>query len=185
MAKIYTKTGDKGLTSLVAGSRIGKAHVRIEAYGNVDELNAHIGLIADFDSKADWNTLLHEIQEELFVVGSQLANNDEKMLKHLPKLSPILIEKIESQIDIYTEKLPKLTHFILPGGSVLISQTHLARTVCRRTEREVIKLSEIESIDSQIIIFLNRLSDYLFVLSRYIAFENNIPEKIWISSSKA
>jgi cob(I)alamin adenosyltransferase len=179
MAKIYTKTGDKGSTSLVAGTRISKSHVRIEAYGSVDELNAHIGMLADLEPISPWNDLLHEIQEELFVVGSLLANDDENMIKHLPKLSETLIEKIENQIDSYTSELHKLTHFILPGGSVLISQAHIARTVCRRAEREVIKLAEFEKIEDENIVFLNRLSDFLFVLGRYIGFTQKIPEKIW------
>ena len=179
MAKIYSKTGDKGSTSLVAGRRLSKAHIRIAAYGSVDELNAHIGLLTDLDKNGDWNAFLHSVQNELFVVGSQLANDDEKMKEHLPNLSPTMIADLEREIDKYTAILPELKHFILPGGHQAVSQAHVARTVCRRAEREIIKLSETEEIDNQIIIILNRLSDYLFVLSRFIAFVNKIPEKIW------
>jgi cob(I)alamin adenosyltransferase len=182
MAKIYTKTGDKGSTSLVAGTRLSKAHIRIEAYGSVDELNAQIGLLADVGKNDKWNVVLNKIQNELFVLGSQLANDDEEMKKHLPSQSPDLIKLLENEIDDYTKILPELKHFILPGGSIAVSQAHVARTVCRRAEREVIKLSESENIDSQIIVFLNRLSDYLFVLSRFIAFENQVPEKQWLGS---
>ncbi len=179
MAKIYSKTGDKGSTSLVAGTRISKAHIRISAYGSVDELNAHIGLLMDFEANAEWNSFLQKIQNELFVVGSQLANDAEDMKKHLPDLDASLILSLENEMDRYTAELPELKHFILPGGHMLVSQAHVARTVCRRAEREVIKLSENDAIDSQIIVFLNRLSDYLFVLSRFMAHTHKIPEKTW------
>jgi cob(I)alamin adenosyltransferase len=184
MAKIYTKTGDKGSTSLVAGTRISKAHIRIEAYGCVDELNAHIGLLADLGKDSEWNSVLNQIQNELFVVGSQLANDSEDMKKHLPPLNLDIIGNLENEIDVYTKILPELKHFILPGGAVIVSQAHLARTVCRRAEREVIKLSEQETIDPDLIVFLNRLSDYLFVLSRFIAHENKVSEKTWLGSNK-
>jgi cob(I)alamin adenosyltransferase len=184
MAKIYTKTGDKGSTSLVAGTRLSKAHIRIEAYGCVDELNAHIGLLADLAIDSDWKVVLNQIQNELFVLGSHLANDSDEMKKHLPALNEKLVGTLENEIDKYTKILPALKHFILPGGLNIVSQAHISRTVCRRAEREVIKLSETESIDNKIIVMLNRLSDYLFVLSRFIAFENNVPEKIWIGSNK-
>jgi cob(I)alamin adenosyltransferase len=184
MAKIYTKTGDQGSTSLVAGTRLSKAHIRIEAYGSVDELNAHIGLLADMGSESVWKLILNDIQHELFVLGSQLANDAEEMKKHLPSLNQEIVGTLENEIDKYTKILPELKHFILPGGMLAVSQAHICRTVCRRAEREVIKLSETESVDLQIIVFLNRLSDYLFVLSRFIAFENNVPEKIWLGSTK-
>ncbi len=179
MAKIYSKTGDKGSTSLVAGTRISKANIRISAYGSVDELNANIGLLMDMEAKGVWNTFLYKVQNELFVVGSQLANDSEDMKKHLPDLDGSLILALETEIDAYTAELPELKHFILPGGHIQVSQAHVARTVCRRAEREVIKLSENETIDEQIIVFLNRLSDYLFVLSRYIAHVHNVSEKTW------
>jgi cob(I)alamin adenosyltransferase len=179
MAKIYTKTGDKGSTSLLGGTRVDKNHARIDAYGTVDELNAHVGLLIDHAPKGEWCELLEKIQRELFVLGSHLANESPEMEKHLPKVDVNLCTELEKTIDKYTAVLPELKHFILPGGHVLVSQTHICRTVCRRAEREAVSLSNIETVSKDIIVLLNRLSDFFFVLGRYVGLKNNVPEKIW------
>jgi len=177
--KIYTKTGDAGETSLIGGSRVPKYHPRIEAYGTMDELNAYIGLIRDYltDEKTK-NTLLR-IEEILFAGEAMLA--DEKNIK-ATQLSPITEQDIlllEHEIDIMNDSLPELHSFIFPGGHFIVSFCHIARCVCRRAERVVIKLSIDFEVDKNIIKFLNRLSDYLFVLSRKIAHELGISEILW------
>ena len=178
--KIYTKTGDSGLTSLIGGTRVPKHHLRIEAYGTVDELNSHIGLIRDQITSANEIFVLKEIQDRLFTIGSVLAADPEKSKMKLPDLHLSDIELLEKEMDQMTEFLPPLKHFILPGGDVLISNCHIARCVCRRAERIVVHLSEESIVADKLIIYLNRLSDYLFTLSRKIAFDLNKSENIWI-----
>jgi len=178
--KIYTKTGDKGHTSLIGGKRIPKNHIRIEAYGTVDELNSYIGLIRDQTSSISDNLILKEIQDRLFTIGAVLAADPEKVNQKLPDLLNSDIEVLETEIDMINEYLPALKHFILPGGDVLISHCHIARCVCRRAERAVVRLAADSMVDEKVIIYLNRLSDYLFILSRKIAFELKIVENIWI-----
>ena len=185
--KIYTKTGDKGSTSLIGGSRVLKNDVQIEAYGTVDELNANIGLLSDLCNKDGYsvtNVPLLKIQNELFVIGSHLAVGLGKSSDNLPKLKQGSIDYLESLIDKYNLDLSPMTHFILPGGHHLISQAHVARTVCRRAERRVVALKnekiDLSSIDL-IVIYLNRLSDFLFVLARKIAHDKNIDEIKWKS----
>ena len=179
--KIYTKTGDDGTTGLVGGNRVKKSDLRLDAYGTVDELNAYIGLIRSMISDPLIQDLLFEVQNKLFVIGSKLAS-DEKGLKLTGKLdcSGTAISNLEKAIDKFEEELPALQNFILPGGSQLVSFCHVARTVCRRAERRVVQLAEIVQIEDLIVQYLNRLSDYLFVLSRKVAKDQGVEETKWI-----
>jgi cob(I)alamin adenosyltransferase len=177
--KIYTKTGDKGLTSLIGGSRVPKNHIRIEAYGTVDELNSWIGLIADQVSHQDTVFALREIQDRLFTIGSNLASEPDKSKMKIPDLLENDVEFLEKQIDSMNEVLPEMRFFILPGGHVTVSNCHIARCVCRRAERHVIHLNENEFVQETIIKYLNRLSDYLFVLARFIGHQMNVNEIAW------
>jgi cob(I)alamin adenosyltransferase len=177
--KIYTKTGDKGQTSLIGGTRVPKHHIRIESYGTVDELNSWIGLINDQDIPVATKTILSEIQDRLFTIGSSLASDPEKSKMKIPDLHQTDIELLENEIDKMNEVLPEMRNFILPGGHTTISYCHLARCVCRRAERNVIHLHESEYVNEMVIVYLNRLSDYLFVLARYIAHQLNVNEIAW------
>ena len=177
--KIYTKTGDQGETSLIGGTRVPKYHLRIEAYGTVDELNSWIGLIRDQQMPASKVDLLLEIQDRLFTIGSLLASDPDKSKMKLPMLGQQDIDLLEQEMDKMEENLPPLKSFILPGGHSTVSYIHIARCVCRRTERLVVHLSEDNLIDSKISIYLNRLSDFLFMLSRFIAKELNATESPW------
>ncbi len=177
--KIYTKTGDKGQTSLFGGLRLPKHHIRIEAYGTVDELNAHIGLVRDSTNNERHRAVLKIVQDRLFTLGSNLASDPSKENKILPDLYPADIVLLEQEIDAMTESLPPLRHFILPGGALSVSFCHVARCVCRRAERLVVALSESEPVEAIIIEYLNRLSDYLFVLCRSFAKEQNVEEVTW------
>jgi len=178
--KIYTKTGDKGQTSLIGGTRVPKHHLRIESYGTVDELNSYIGLIRDQQVSEYQQNLLKEIQDRLFTIGSALASDPEKSKMKIPDLHQKDIELLEKEIDTMTAELPELRHFILPGGSNAVSFCHLARCVCRRAERICVHLSEDSFVDEKVMVYLNRLSDYLFVLSRKLCFDNQIEENKWI-----
>ena len=177
--KIYTKTGDKGQTSLIGGTRVPKHHIRIESYGTVDELNSWIGLINDQDIAQESKTILSEIQDRLFTIGSSLASDPEKSKMKIPDLHQSDIELLENQIDKMNEVLPEMRNFILPGGHTTISYCHLARCVCRRAERNVIHLHETEYVNEIVIVYLNRLSDYLFVLARFVAHQMNVNEIAW------
>ncbi|MDT8410996.1 MAG: cob(I)yrinic acid a,c-diamide adenosyltransferase [Vicingaceae bacterium] len=178
--KIYTKTGDRGETSLFGGERVPKYHYRIEAYGTVDELNSTIGLVRDQAiDKATFNILL-EVQDRLFTLGSNLATDPSNKKVKTPQLNKSDIELLEKEIDKMNETLPEMRSFVLPGGHPTVSYCHIARCVCRRAERLVVFLSEKEPINEDIIIYLNRLSDYLFVLSRKLTQDfkaNEIPWK--------
>lgn len=178
--KIYTKTGDKGYTSLIGGTRVPKHHLRIESYGTVDELNSYIGLIRDQDIAAHDKQVLKEIQDRLFTIGSSLASDPEKSKMVIPDLHEADIDLLEKEMDAMNEKLPELRHFILPGGNNAISFCHIARCVCRRAERLSVHLSEESQVDIKVNIYLNRLSDYLFVLARKIGDNDHIPENQWI-----
>ena len=178
--KIYTKTGDKGYTSLIGGTRVPKHHLRIESYGTVDELNSYIGLIRDQDIDVHDKQVLKEIQDRLFTIGSSLASDPERSKMIIPDLKDSDIELLEKEIDAMNEKLPELRHFILPGGNNAISFCHIARCVCRRAERLAVNLSAESTVEEKVTIYLNRLSDYLFVLARKIGNEQNIPENQWI-----
>jgi cob(I)alamin adenosyltransferase len=178
--KIYTKTGDKGYTSLIGGTRVPKHHLRIESYGTVDELNSYIGLIRDQDISDYDKDLLKQIQDRLFTIGSSLAADPEKSRMVIPDLHPADIELLEKEMDRMNETLPELRHFILPGGSNAISYCHIARCVCRRAERLSVHLAEESTVDEKVNIYLNRLSDYLFTLARMIGHQNKVPENQWI-----
>ncbi len=177
--KIYTKKGDQGSTSLIGGDRVLKSHVRIEAYGTIDELNSHIGILRSFVNDDINPFILKELQDRLFTIGSILASApDSKMV--VPDLHTTDTEMLEQAIDKMNEELPVLRTFILPAGSMHIAQCHVVRCVCRRAERLVVNLNEMEPIDELILQYLNRLSDYLFVLARYIAFTHKIEEVSWL-----
>ncbi|GAB4327026.1 MAG: cob(I)yrinic acid a,c-diamide adenosyltransferase [Flammeovirgaceae bacterium] len=179
--KIYTKTGDKGETSLFGGKRVKKSHPRIEAYGTVDELNSLIGLLRDQEVNHKRKDLLKEIQDRLFTIGATLASDPDKNNLKVPDLQTNDVEILEKEMDRMDEKLTPLRNFILPGGHTSISFAHLARTVCRRAERNCIRLSEDEFVPEIVIQYLNRLSDYLFVLARMMAKELGVEEITWNS----
>ncbi|NHA03887.1 cob(I)yrinic acid a,c-diamide adenosyltransferase [Mucilaginibacter sp. HC2] len=178
--KIYTKTGDKGFTSLIGGTRVAKHHIRIESYGTVDELNSYIGLIRDQDITDHDKDILKQIQDRLFTIGSSLAADPERSKMVIPDLHMTDVELLEQEMDAMNEKLPELRHFILPGGNNTISFCHIARCICRRAERITVHLAEESPVDEKVNIYLNRLSDYLFTLARKIANELKIPENQWI-----
>jgi len=178
--KIYTKTGDKGHTSLIGGTRVPKHHLRIESYGTVDELNSYIGLIRDQDIAAKHKVVLKEVQDRLFTIGASMASDPEKSKMKIPDLHNSDIELLEQEIDRMDGELPALRHFILPGGSNAISFCHIARCVCRRAERLAVHLSEDSFVEEKVVIYLNRLSDYLFTLARKIGQEQQIAENEWI-----
>jgi cob(I)alamin adenosyltransferase len=179
--KIYTKTGDLGKTSLLGGTKVAKSHIRIESYGTIDELNSHIGLIRDLINDELTLIVLEEIQDRLFTIGSSLAcDPDREPRMKIPDLRESDIVLLEKEIDRMNEVLPVMKHFILPGGHITISSIHISRCVCRRAERICVNMRENEVfIDPLIIKYLNRLSDYLFVLARYTGHLLNIPEVPW------
>lgn len=178
--KIYTKTGDKGSTSLVGGTRISKGELKIEAYGSVDELNAWMGVLSDFAVNFHRKDLLKEIQDRLFTIGADLASESEIVKqKKVPDLLETDIELLEKEMDAMNEEVPPLRAFVLPGGDLAISYCHVARTVCRRAERLVVRLSETDDVNPLVIKYLNRLSDYLFVLSRMNTHELGVEEVTW------
>ena len=179
--KIYTKTGDKGATSLIGGTKVPKNDIRIETYGTVDELNSWIGLINDQLNIPEFKNELRAIQDRLFTIGSALACDAEKETKmKLPDLQPADIQFLETKIDEMTAQLPPMKSFILPGGHVTVSSIHICRTVCRRAERLAVAMQQNELfIDTQIIQYLNRLSDYLFTLARYAGQKLGAEEIPW------
>lgn len=177
--KIYTKTGDEGLTSLIGGTRVPKYDLRIESYGTVDELNSYIGMIRDHDIDATQKDVLKEIQDRLFTIGAALASDPEKSKMKIPDLHLSDITFLENQIDEMNLVLPELKHFILPGGSPVVSFCHVSRCVCRRAERIIVHLKSESFVDEKVVVYLNRLSDYLFVLSRKFCFDRNVPENQW------
>lgn len=176
--KIYTKTGDSGETSLADGKRVPKYHIRLEAYGTIDELNAHIGLLRSVEMEKYSVETLNCVQNQLFSIGALLATENNS-ISNIPPVNQSDIELLEKEIDRLTEKLPPLRSFILPGGSLLVSYCHIARTICRRTERICYKLNSETKIDTNILVYLNRLSDYLFTLSRRITADSGIKEQKW------
>lgn len=178
--KIYTKTGDKGETSLIGGTRVPKFHLRIECYGTVDELNSYIGLIQCQDIDPHAKQLLKEIQDRLFTIGSSLAADPKKSRMKIPDLHAEDITLLEQEMDQMNEILPDLKHFILPGGNTVVSYCHIARCICRRAERLTVQLATESEVDNQVTIYLNRLSDYLFVLGRKLGFDANADENIWL-----
>ena len=185
--KIYTKTGDKGTTALFGGTRVPKQHIRIDSYGTVDELNSHIGLIRDQNINQQYKDILIIIQDKLFTVGAILATDPEKaILKsgkerlNIPKISSKDIELLELEMDAMNEVLPQMTHFVLPGGHQTVSFCHIARCVCRRAERLASALNDIEPFLPEALTYLNRLSDYLFVLARKLSSDLQADEVKWI-----
>ena len=177
--KIYTKTGDKGETSLIGGVRVPKYHLRIESYGTVDELNSYIGLVKDMITDENAKELLYEIQDRLFTIGSVLASDPEKSKMKIPDLHETDVELLEKEMDAMGENLPELRSFILPGGHPAVSTAHVARCICRRAERLVVHLSNESQVPEIIAVYLNRLSDNLFVLSRKIATDFSVDEIPW------
>lgn len=177
--KIYTKTGDKGLTSLIGGTRVPKYDLRIESYGTVDELNSYVGMIRDQDISIEQKESLKEIQDRLFTIGAALASDPEKSKMKIPDLHLSDIEFLEQQMDDMNEVLPDLKHFILPGGNQAVSFCHIARCVCRRAERITVHLGEESFVDEKVIVYLNRLSDFLFVLARKLCHDKSLPENKW------
>lgn len=177
--KIYTKTGDKGQTSLIGGTRVPKHHIRIEAYGTVDELNSYMGLVRDQEIDPHHKAILIEIQDRLFTIGSSLASDPERSKMKIPDLKEEDIQLLESEIDRMNETLPEMRSFVLPGGHTTVSYCHVARCVCRRAERNTIHLSENEFVADLVIKYLNRLSDYLFMLSRKLTHELGAAETPW------
>ena len=185
--KIYTKTGDKGTTALFGGTRVPKHHIRTDSYGTVDELNSHIGLIRDQEIDTHYKSILIDIQDKLFVVGAILATDPEKaVLKsgkerlNIEKISLTDIELLEKEMDSMNEALPQMTHFVLPGGHQTVSFCHIARCVCRRAERLASALNELEPFEANALKYLNRLSDYLFVLARKLSFDLKAEEVKWV-----
>ena len=178
--KIYTKTGDKGQTGLIGGRRVSKADLRIDAYGTVDELNSWIGLVRDQAVNSNRKELLKEIQDRLFTIGAELATDPEKAPKQvMPAIVPADVTLLETSMDAMDAELPELRAFVLPGGHESVSFCHLARTVCRRAERLTIALDDTSPVDPMVVQYLNRLSDYLFMLSRKMAQEVGAEEVEW------
>ena len=179
--KIYTKTGDKGKTSLIGGTKVSKSHLRIEAYGTTDELNSYTGLCRDLLADPPTRKTLQEIQDRLFTIGSSLACDPEKETKmKIPDLVESDVELLEKEIDNMNSSLPVMKSFILPGGHPTASHLHIARCICRRAERCCVRLQlEGGFVDDLVLKYLNRLSDYLFVLARYVVYQMNAEEIPW------
>ncbi len=187
--KIYTKTGDKGQTSLLSGTRVFKHDSRLEAYGTIDELNSFLGLIVNYKSSNNnsknlklFLTWIEKSQHYLFNIGSYLACDKKEFETHLPSLDTQLIENLEKAIDQMNEELPELKDFIIPGGSQFASQIHCARSICRRAERRCTETESNSHLTEKIIPFLNRLSDYLFCLARYANWSENLSDMTWDKS---
>jgi cob(I)alamin adenosyltransferase len=179
--KIYTKTGDLGKTSLIGGTKVPKSHLRIESYGTIDELNSYIGLVSDHSGDEYTKSIIKEIQDRLFTVGSSLAcDPDKEPLMKIPDLKETDVELLEKEIDRMNETLPPMKFFIIPGGHVAVSTTHVARCICRRAERLCVNMQEHDLfVDPLVIKYINRLSDYLFVLARYTGHLLGVAELPW------
>ncbi len=179
--KIYTKTGDLGNTSLIGGTKVPKSHLRIESYGTIDELNSYIGLVGDLLTDAHSKMILREVQDRLFTVGSSLAcDPDKEPLMKIPDLKQEDIQLLEKEIDSMNESLPVMKSFILPGGHTAVSTIHVARCVCRRAERLCVHMQQENLfVDPLVIQYINRLSDYLFMLARYTGHLMQVPEIPW------
>jgi cob(I)alamin adenosyltransferase len=177
--KVYTRTGDKGQTSLIGGKRVLKSHERIEAYGTVDELMAYIGLVRDLTETEKEKQFLTHVQDRLMVCASALAADCEDCGYKIPEIDDADIDELEKEIDLMEAQLEPLSSFILPGGHPLVSHCHIARTICRRAERNVVRLAENFFVPGKVTRYINRLSDYLFVLSRLLTKNLNIKEIPW------
>jgi len=178
--KVYTKTGDKGETSLFGGARVSKGHLRIHAYGTVDELNSYIGLLSDLSPDESRNSELIRIQDRLFTLGALLATEREEAKKKLPVITQEDVEYLEESIDTMERSLEPIKNFVLPGGHPTVSYCHISRCVCRRAERICVELFENNKVEEIVIQYLNRLSDYLFVLSRFLTKILKVKETPWI-----
>lgn len=176
--KIYTKTGDKGQTGLYSGKRLSKAHIRVEAYGTVDELNSFVGLLRDNVTDEDIRTKLLQQQNLLFALGAAMADDRPGQAYRLPENAST---DLETDMDRMNEHLAPMTHFVLPGGHPAVSHTHVCRTVCRRAERRTVELADSVELDEGIVVYLNRLSDWFFVLGRYLSLKTGVEEIKWIS----
>lgn len=185
MSKVYTKTGDKGTTSLIGGTRVKKCDPRIDSYGTIDELNAQIGLLSTYITEEETLTLIAEMQNVLFNIGCNLAMGEDfkKELKE-SSVPAVLIEHVEQSIDRMQGIIPELHCFVIPGGSRSASIAHVCRTVCRRAERLIIALDETSPVDANVLTYINRLSDYFFILSRYLNFIEKVDEKKWENPCK-
>ena len=180
--KIYTKTGDSGETGLIGGTRVSKSDIRIEAYGTIDELNSFVGVVANYNAIGDQKSMLESIQNTLFVIGSHLATDTEKTSLHQNSIiCDADIVKIEKAIDKMNVELPELRAFILPGGSIEVGFCHVCRTISRRAERRIIEMNIVYGVDKEIIVYVNRLSDYFFTLARYASFNIGAKEILWKS----
>ncbi|MGY8918602.1 MAG: cob(I)yrinic acid a,c-diamide adenosyltransferase [Flavobacteriales bacterium] len=177
--RIYTRTGDDGTTGLFGGSRVAKDDLRIEAYGTVDELNCFLGKLIEHEVMTSNREFFREIQSELFTLGSHLATKDPKMKDKLPKLSVKAIKQFEDWMDSVDEKVPTLKNFLLPGGHQSVADAHVARAVCRRAERRCVALSREESVNPELIKYLNRLSDLLFTAARLLSYLTETEEISW------
>jgi cob(I)alamin adenosyltransferase len=178
--KIYTKKGDGGETSLIGGTRVPKHHIRIEAYGTIDELNSWMGLLRDQDSVEETSQLMYEIQNHLFTIGSHLANDPEASHMALPGLVPDDVARLEASIDAMDAQLPALKNFVLPGGLAVGAQAHIARCVCRRAERCMVHLHEVHPQEAILLQYVNRLSDWLFTYARLLVFRAGGTEVPWL-----
>jgi len=181
--KIYTKKGDQGETSLIGGSRVPKFNEKVEAYGTIDEVKSYLGLIRDLSEDDEVKNWILVIQERLFVAESRVASDSAESLKKMPNLEDSDVVYLENLIDQMNEKLPNLTNFILPGGHILASHAHVARTICRRAERATLKAYPQNNADNLVIKYLNRLSDFLFILARKFAHELGHGDVIWNGNS--
>lgn len=182
--KIYTKTGDKGETSLLGGKRVQKNHQKIEAYGTVDELNSFVGLLMDQEMDARYRDILIRIQNHLFVAESLIATDEGSEKYPLPVLQANDITMLENEIDEMNKHLPALSHFILPGGNQAVSLAHVCRTICRRAERIIVGLATETQVDDLIIQYFNRLSDYFFVLARKLGYDAGLADRIWLPAKE-
>lgn len=183
--KLYTKKGDDGTTGLLSGKRVNKHHIRIKAYGTLDELNAWVGMIRNFKTDKNTDNTLVKIQQELMTIASQLADDTafevSKLVKVLEPIDKENVKFLEDQIDLINNDLPELKNFVIPGGHVAVSYAHLARCTCRRAERFITELNEIENTPKIIIAYINRLSDFLFILSRKLARDYQAEEIKWVA----
>lgn len=185
VTKVYTKTGDKGMTSLVGGVKVSKTDVRIEAYGTVDELSSQLGLLVSLMKDGAGRDFVQDIQRSLFTLSSYLATDMERTpLAPSFTLDSAEVEKLETEIDRILAEIPQQTSFILPGGSHEAAQAHVCRTVCRRAERRILALNEVSALDPTALQYMNRLSDYLFVLARKLNFIDGVREKTWNKTCK-
>lgn len=178
--KLYTKTGDKGTTGLIGGTRVSKSDVRLEAYGTIDELNAQIGVLVEIGLKPEYVDFLQNMQNLLFTVGSNLATDTSKIdYKTASVMKGEYIESIEREIDRLDAALPPLQNFIIPGGTQKAAQCHVCRTIARRAERRIVEMNDVFPVDNKVVVYVNRLSDYFFILSRILLQEDGAKEISW------